>query len=122
MDIRRLVSTQADVIRATARDRDNAALPVRTIIADFPTGRARKRRRPLMSRSARFRFRAMATIRALATTFTVGVAAVAASVGPAGAQALTVPDGVTAWEDSAARVTALTSIVYHISQWPRAFD
>jgi SAM-dependent methyltransferase len=32
-DIRRLVSTQSDVIRATAQDRGNAALPVRTVVA-----------------------------------------------------------------------------------------
>jgi hypothetical protein len=34
MDVRGLVRTQADVIRATARDRGNAALPVRTLVAD----------------------------------------------------------------------------------------
>jgi SAM-dependent methyltransferase len=32
-DIRRLVTTQADVIRATARDRGNTALPVHTLVA-----------------------------------------------------------------------------------------
>jgi hypothetical protein len=33
-DNRRLVTTQAELIRATARDRDNTALPVHTVVAE----------------------------------------------------------------------------------------
>jgi hypothetical protein len=58
----------------------------------------------------------MRTIPALATTLAVGVVAATASVGPAGAQTLTVPDGITAGIMVFDRHTHTTELQYNAHQ------
>jgi hypothetical protein len=58
----------------------------------------------------------MRRIPALATTLAVGVAAAAASVGPVGAQPLTVPDGITAGIMVFDRHTHATELQYNAHQ------